>query len=175
MAVSCTEIVAMFSEPVAAPASELVSKVSPFGVVNSYGLFASMTTVRIEIEVQGSNDGKTWLTYPFRYKPGGLTKAPRWVAPHQPRLDWQMWFAALGNYRENPWFQNFVFRLLSSSPDVIHLLAGDPFRGARPRYVRALAYEYRFTNFREKAAEHTWWKRELKGVYLPPVSLRAPE
>jgi len=23
------------------------------------------------------------------------------VAPDQPRLDWQMWFAALRNYREN--------------------------------------------------------------------------
>jgi hypothetical protein len=123
-----------------------------------------MTTTRAEIVVEGSNDGATWREFEFRYKPGDVGQAPHWVAPHQPRLDWQMWFAALGNYRNNPWFVNFVFRLLEGSPEVIALLAHDPFPGAPPRYVRALVYDYTF-------GEETWWKRQPKGAYLPAVSL----
>jgi hypothetical protein len=99
-------------------------------------------------------------------------RAPRWVAPYQPRLDWQMWFAALGNYRENPWFSSFMVRLLAASPDVLRLLERDPLAGARPKYVRALAYEYRFTGIKERATSQMWWRRELKGSYFPQVSLR---
>ena len=133
-----------------------------------------MTTVRIEIEVQGSNDGNTWETYTFRYKPGNLRRAPRWVAPHQPRLDWQMWFAALGNYRENPWFSNFMYRLLTASPEVLGLLERDPFAGHPPRFVRALAFEYRFSDIHDREAAQMWWRREPKGIYFPPSSLRNP-
>ena len=96
MVASGAQLAAMFSVPTPAVVQELAAGLSPFGVVNSYGLFATMTTVRIEIEVQGSNDGETWQTYTFRYKPGDPGRAPPWVAPHQPRLDWQLWFAALG-------------------------------------------------------------------------------
>jgi predicted DCC family thiol-disulfide oxidoreductase YuxK len=172
--VSLTQLASMFSIRMPSLMQEAVAGVAPFGVVNSYGLFATMTTERIEIEVQGSNDGEEWRTYVFRYKPGEPARAPAWVAPYQPRLDWQMWFAALGNYRENPWFGNFLFRLLDASPDVLHLLQVDPFRGARPKYVRALAYEYRFRDMKDRAAPHTWWRRELKGSYFPASSLRKP-
>jgi lipase maturation factor 1 len=79
-------------------ALQLVNWQSPFMLVNSYGLFRVMTTSRIEIVVEGSNDGQTWHAYEFKYKPGNLARHPPWVAPYQPRLDWQMWFAALGNY-----------------------------------------------------------------------------
>jgi predicted DCC family thiol-disulfide oxidoreductase YuxK len=171
---SGVEIATMFSESVPAAGQSLVSGLAPFGVVNSYGLFASMTTVRMEIEVQGSNDGNTWETYTFRYKPGDPARAPRWVAPHQPRLDWQMWFAALGNYRENPWFSAFMYRLLSASPDVLGLLEKDPFAGHRPKYVRALAFEYRFSDIHYKDTAQLWWRREPKGMYFPPSSLRNP-
>ena len=174
LVVSGVEIVTMFSETVPAVGQALVSGLSPFGVVNSYGLFASMTTVRIEIEVQGSNDGNTWETYTFRYKPGDPSRAPRWVAPHQPRLDWQMWFAALGNYRDNPWFSNFMYRLLSASPDVLRLVEKDPFAGHRPKYVRALAFEYRFSDIHYKETTQMWWQKEPKGMYFPPSSLRNP-
>src|SRR5262249_2245619 len=85
---------------------------SPWEAVNSYGLFAVMTTTRPEIIVEGSDDGENWRPYEFRYKPGNLNRAPRWVQPHQPRLDWQMWFAALGNYQSNPWLVGFALRLL---------------------------------------------------------------
>lgn len=149
------------------------SRLAPFGVVNTYGLFASMTTMRMEIEVQGSMDGETWRTYSFRYKPGDIHRAPPWIAPFQPRLDWQMWFAALGNYQENPWFERFVAALLTPSPAVLRLMQFDPFSGHPPRYIRALAYEYRFTNFAEQRAGGAWWHRDLKGVYFPAVSLHS--
>jgi len=167
-----SQIAGMFTESQPALARELVARLSPFGVVNSYGLFATMTTVRIEIEVQGSNDGENWQTYGFAYKPGDPARAPRWVAPHQPRLDWQMWFAALSNYRENPWFNNFMARLLTASPDVLWLLEKDPFRGVAPKYVRATASEYRFSDEDHRRATGEWWVREPKGAYFPPVTLR---
>src|SRR5262249_31972210 len=99
-------------------------------------------------------------------------RAPPWVEPHQPRLDWQMWFAALGTYRRNPWFVNTCVRLLQGSGDVVNLFAANPFPAKPPRFVRALLYEYHFTTAAERAATGGWWKRELKGEYLPPISLR---
>jgi predicted DCC family thiol-disulfide oxidoreductase YuxK len=144
---------------------------SPLRTVNSYGLFAVMTTERREIIVEGSNDGIHWLAYEFKYKPGAVTRPPAFVAPHQPRLDWQMWFAALGNARQNPWFANFCGRLLQGSPEVLALLANNPFPGHPPRYVRAELYDYRFTSLAERHATGSWWKREFIGEYLPPLSL----
>jgi predicted DCC family thiol-disulfide oxidoreductase YuxK len=149
-----------------------VGQIAPFEIVNSYGLFAVMTTTRIEIVVEGSDDGQTWRAYQFKYKPGDPKLRPRWVAPHQPRLDWQMWFAALGNYRQNPWFTNFMARLMEGSPEVTALLATNPFPNAPPRYVRALAYDYRFTDAATRRATGDWWQRERKGLYFPEVSLR---
>src|SRR5262249_46832935 len=110
--------------------------------------------------------------YEFKYKPGDVRQAPRWVAPHQPRLDWQMWFAALGNYRGNPWFVNLVFRLLEGSRDVTDLLARNPFPNGPPRFIRALVYDYRFTDWQTGRSTGAWWKREPAGTYLPAVSLQ---
>ena len=85
-----------------------VAWIAPFRSVNTYGLFADMTESRPEIIVEGSNDRITWKPYQFRWKPGDLTVPPKWVAPHQPRLDWQMWFAALqGSYRNTPMVSEF--------------------------------------------------------------------
>jgi hypothetical protein len=158
--------------PLPAPARAFLDRLSPFGIVNSYGLFANITTTRPEIIIEGSNDGITWREYEFPDKPGRLTRRPGWVAPDQPRLDWQMWFAALGSYHENPFFVNLVQRLLEASPPVLSLLASSPFHGAPPRYVRALLYDYRFTNAAERRATGAWWKRRLLGAYFPAVSLR---
>ena len=131
-----------------------------------------MTTSRREIVVEGSDDGTKWLPYEFKYKPGDVRRRPAFVAPHQPRLDWQMWFAALGNARQNPWFMNFCERLLEGSPDVLSLLAGNPFPDHPPRYIRAGFYDYRLTNAAEHRATAAWWKREFIGEYLPPLSRR---
>lgn len=148
------------------PVESVLRFLSPFGIANSYGLFAVMTTARLEIVVQGSNDGVTWLDYEFKYKPGDVQRAPPWVAPYQPRLDWQMWFAALSNWRANPWFVNLLARLLQASPEVLNLLERNPFPGQPPRYVRAVVYDYRFAS-----GSSAWWMREFKGTYLRAISL----
>ncbi len=168
--ISGLELREMFSNTPAEP-NPIVRVVSPFDLVNTYGLFAVMTTSRPEIIVEGSNDGVTWLDYKFPFKPGDLNKPPRWVAPYQPRLDWQMWFAALSNYRNTPWFGNFMVRLLQGSPDVLGLLSGNPFRAAPPKYVRAELFDYSFTDFAERRATGNWWKRTPRGLYFPAISL----
>ena len=150
-----------------------VAWIRPFRSVNTYGLFADMTESRPEIIVEGSNDRITWETYDFRWKPSKLTSAPKWVAPHQPRLDWQMWFAALqGSYRNTPWFPHFIGALLQGKPEVLQLLAENPFPDTPPRYIRATLYDYHFTDIATKRSEGTWWYREQKGLYCPAVSLR---
>jgi predicted DCC family thiol-disulfide oxidoreductase YuxK len=171
--ISGSEMMDTFKQGTAVPsfARQLVSWQAPFDFANTYGLFAVMTTSRIEIVVEGSNDGQTWQAYDFKYKPGNLAHRPRWVAPYQPRLDWQMWFAALGSYRENPWFSNFMIRLLQGTPEVTGLLASNPFPGAPPRYVRAEAYDYHFTDFAHRRSTGDWWQGERKGLYFPEVSL----
>jgi lipase maturation factor 1 len=141
----------------------------PLRIVNSYGLFATMTTQRPEIIVEGSNDGMNWQAYEFRYKPGDPRRPPPVVAPHQPRLDWQMWFAALGTYQDNPWFTNFMVKLLEGEPDVLRLLRHNPFPSARPKYVRARSYLYHFS----RRGEAEWWRTEAREMYFPPASLKA--
>jgi predicted DCC family thiol-disulfide oxidoreductase YuxK len=147
-----------------------LATLAPFEIVNSYGLFAVMTTTRLEIVLEGSNDGQNWRAYEFKYKPGDVKRAPRWVAPHQPRLDWQMWFAALADYQQNPWLLRFMLRLLQDAPEATRLLASNPFRGAPPDYVRALVYEYRFTSWTERRATGAWWVREYRGEFLPALT-----
>jgi hypothetical protein len=158
--------------PWPAPLTSLTRAVAPLRSTNTYGLFAVMTTERDEIIVEGSEDGERWLPYEFKYKPGDLYRRPRFVEPHQPRLDWQMWFAALGTYRNSPWFVSFCERLLEGSPPVLALLRRNPFPHAPPRYVRALLYRYRFTTLAEHHATGAWWTRTLLGDYCPILSLR---
>jgi lipase maturation factor 1 len=148
------------------------SYLEPFRIVNGYGLFRVMTRQRPEIQVEGSADGIDWAVYDFKWKPGDVNRAPGWCAPHQPRLDWQMWFAALGTYRHNLWFIRFAECLLRNNPEVVRLLARNPFPHEPPRYIRATVYEYRFTSWSEHKATDTWWKRDEGREYLPPVSLR---
>src|SRR5215475_8404811 len=170
--VSGFEMMGTFSGVHWMPAKKLVAAIAPFEIVNTYGLFAVMTTTRPEIIIEGSCDGETWLPYEFKYKPGRLDGPPTWVAPHQPRLDWQMWFAALGTYRSNPWILQFMARLLEGSPEVSNLLRNNPFPKAPPRYLRANLYEYHFTDPDQKGKIGNSWRRELKGEYVPAISLR---
>ena len=154
------------------PLVALYSAVEPFRIANGYGLFRVMTKERAEIVIEGSADGRDWIPYEFKWKPGDLKRAPGWIAPHQPRVDWQMWFAALGTYRQNPWFGRFVLQLLKNSPAVTGLLERNPFPDMPPRYIRAVLYDYRFTTWDERRATGAWWKREDRGIYLPRVSLQ---
>jgi predicted DCC family thiol-disulfide oxidoreductase YuxK len=154
------------------PVAALYGVISPFHSLNPYGLFADMTTERPEIVVEGSDDGTTWKPYEFRWKPGDPTRRPGFVQPHQPRLDWQMWFAALSTCRRTPWFVEFLGRLLQGSPEVLALLDHNPFPDRPPRQVRALLYEYRFTDLATRRATGAWWRRELKGLYCPVLTRR---
>jgi hypothetical protein len=152
-------------------ADALERLVSPLMIVNPYGLFAVMTTSRPEIVIEGSPDGQAWREYVFRFKPGPLARRARWSIPHQPRLDWHMWFAALGNRTDNPWFEGLMRRLLEGSPPVLALFEADPFPDRPPKYVRALLYDYRFADSNTRAATGQWWVRQLAGLYFPEVSL----
>jgi len=152
------------------PVVFLARAVAPFRAVNTYGLFAVMTTSRPEIVLEGSDDGVAWTPYEFRWKPGDVRRKPRFVAPHQPRLDWQMWFAALGSAEQSPWLLGLVARLLEGSPPVVGLFEKTPFPDHPPRYVRALLYDYHFTDFAGRRETGAWWRREETGVYLPVIS-----
>ncbi len=153
-------------------AFQMLTDLQPLRISNWYGLFANMTTSRHEIVIEGSNDGETWLDYEFKYKPGDLRRAPCWVQPFQPRLDWQMWFAALGDYRSSPWFSQLMLHLLEGSPHVLDLFERNPFPHAPPKYVRAVIYDYQFTTWSERRLRGDWWSRRLLGDYFPAVSLR---
>jgi len=161
-------------KPLARPPRVLANvyeRLEAFRIVNGYGLFRVMTKDRCEIVLEGSTDGIDWLPYEFKWKPGDVKRAPGWCAPHQPRLDWQMWFAALETPQENPWLIALVFRLLQDSRDVSGLLRRNPFPDKPPRYIRAMFYRYRFTTVDERHQIGAWWKREELREYLPALSL----
>ena len=158
--------------PWPAALERLHAAVGPFRSINGYGLFAVMTRTRPEILIEGSRDGQTWTAYAFRWKPGDPARRPRCVAPHQPRLDWQMWFAALGDYRGNPWLIQFMARLLEGAPPVLDLLADNPFPDDPPRYIRATAWDYRFSTPTERAVTGAWWVRESPRAYTPVLVRR---
>lgn len=139
---------------------------------NNYGLFAVMTRPRPELVFEGSDDGRAWRAYEFPHKPGDLSRRPTWVAPHQPRLDWQLWFAALGNLQQNPWCLALAEHLLRGTPEVLALLERNPFPQKPPRYVRIVRYEYHFTDAAARARTGQWWRRAPLDIYLPPASLR---
>ena len=150
-----------------------VQALEPFRIANSYGLFAVMTHERYEIEFQGSLDGKTWVAYPFRYKPQAINEAPGIYAPYQPRFEWNLWFASLG-----PWQQSrFVIwteeRLLKNEPDVLALFASNPFASAPPREVRTIKYQYWFTGMRTKRETGNWWRREEVEQFAPALEREA--
>jgi len=159
--------------PAAAVIGPMAALVSPFRSINGYGLFAVMTQTRDEIVVEGSNDRVTWQPYELKDKPGDLARRPPWVAPHQPRLDWQMWFAALDQFDTQPWLQGFLSRLLQGSPDVLRLIAVDPFNGTPPRYVRCQIYRYHFSSVSARRSNGVVWTRERLGDYSPIVTLEA--
>ncbi|HMP89013.1 MAG TPA: lipase maturation factor family protein [Kiritimatiellia bacterium] len=155
-----------------APVITFVQQFAPFRSVNNYGLFAAMTKSRPEIVVEGSRDGQNWIAYEFKWKPGDVHRTPIFVAPHMPRLDWQMWFAALGNYQHNPWFMNFLVRLLEGEPSVLKLLETNPFPEEPPRMIRAVLYDYSFATREQNKDEYLWWNRNLKGLYCPTLTRR---
>ena len=151
-----------------------VAALEPFRIANQYGLFAVMTRGRYEIEFQGSNEGQSWVAYPFRYKPQDLDQPPGVYAPYQPRLDWNLWFASLGMWREYPIVPNTEVRLLQNDKDVLALFAANPFPKAPPEQIRAVLWQYWFTTMAEKRATGRWWRRQFRGLYAPTLE-REPD
>ncbi|MBV8894922.1 MAG: lipase maturation factor family protein, partial [Acidobacteriaceae bacterium] len=164
------QLLEMFTPAAARLARPAFAFIQPFEIVNPYGLFATMTTTRPELTIEGSNDQVGWREYSFRYKPGELHRGLPQIAPYQPRLDWQMWFAALGDIQENRWVDNLLYRILTGEPSVTTLLDSPPFP-TPPRYIRVLIYDYNFTTPSERARTGAVWKRDLRGTWFGPVSL----
>ncbi len=146
-----------------------VSALEPLRIANRYGLFAMMTRGRYEIEFQGSDDGQTWAVYPFRFKPQDPSKAPGIYAPYQPRFDWNLWFASLSSWRQEPIVVRTERSLLRGDADVLLLFAGNPFPHAAPKQVRAVVWQYWFTTPTEKRSQGLWWRRQLLGLYAPTL------
>jgi lipase maturation factor 1 len=146
-----------------------VEALEPFRIANRYGLFAVMTRGRYEIEFQGSADGQTWLIYPFRFKPQDPAKPPGIYAPYQPRFDWNLWFASLSSWRQEPIVPRTEQSLLRGDTDVLLLFAGNPFPHAPPRQMRAVIWQYWFTTLAEKRSQGLWWRRQQLGLYAPTL------
>ncbi|MGE5206765.1 MAG: lipase maturation factor family protein [Chlamydiota bacterium] len=151
-----------------------VAALEPYRIANRYGLFAVMTRARYEIEFQGSYDGKTWQAYPFRYKPQDPANPPGIYAPYQPRFDWNLWFASLDNWRNNPWVVHTEELLLINDPEVLTLFAGNPFAEKAPTQVRAVLWQYWFTDMATKRQQGLWWRRQELGLYAPAL-IRQPD
>jgi hypothetical protein len=139
-------------------------------LVNTYGAFGSITRLRHEVVIEGSDDGRTWLPYEFKGKPGDPRRLPRQWAPYHLRLDWLMWFAALNAGYARPWMTPLLRKLLAGDRDTLRLLRGNPFPDRPPAQVRAMLYRYRFTTRDERRADGAWWHRELVGGYHRPLS-----
>ena len=146
-----------------------IRALEPFRFANEFGLFAVMTRDRYEIEFQGSNDGQTWTPYPFRYKPQALDAAPKIYAPYQPRFDWNLWFASLGKWRQYPFVVQVEERLLAGEPDVLALFADNPFSGHPPQQIRAVLWQYWFSDSTAQRQQGLWWRRERIGLYAPTL------
>ncbi len=149
------------------------SAVASYRSINSYGLFATMTTSRLELTIEGSYDGTTWQPYIFRWKPNTIEDGLPVVAPHMPRVDWQLWFAALTPPQSpsNRWLQRLCAQLLLGNKDVLGLLAENPFAKSPPRWIRIRATEFTFTNFTERREDGTVWKEGRTRLYWPPMQL----
>lgn len=143
----------------------------PLLLVNSYGLFAVMTTKRIELVVEGSEDGEQWLPYEFKYKPGSVCRTPPFIPGHMPRLDWMMWFLPFRDFPNVPtWPIRFLEQVMKSNQKVLQLLDKVPFPlDAPPKYLRVQAYDYTFTSREELRKSGQWWRRTLKGKFIPFV------
>lgn len=145
--------------------------VGPFRSFNVYGLFAYMTVERPELVIEGSDDAREWREYALPYKPGDLSRRPGWVAPFQPRLDWQLWFAALETPDSNYWVGTLCEKILEGDRAVLGLFSGNPFPDRPPRYMRVVRYRYQFTSEDERVRTGNWWRREPIDFYIPAVTL----
>jgi lipase maturation factor 1 len=163
------EMLATAGRPESRWMSTLLAPVAPFSSFNGYGLFRVMTTERPEIVIERSDDGETWTEIAFPYKPGDVMRAPPFVAPHMPRLDWQMWFAALDPRSATGWLVPFLERILEGKGPAAALVSIE--RDDAPRFVRLAYYRYHFSNASLHRATGAWWTREFVDYLTQPLSL----
>jgi len=150
---------------------------NPLDLVNTYGAFGTVGRERLNVVFEGTDAGEPgahalWKAYPYRALPVALDRRPPQIAPYQPRLDWQMWFAAMSTPYQYPWTLHLVWKLLNNDPGALSLFGGNPFPGKPPRYVRAVLYRYEFA--RSGNPEGNWRQREELGLWLPPLSADDP-
>lgn len=155
------------------PLAEIRRSVQAFGVGAVYHVFPTVQTERHELVIQGSEDGERWQAYQFRYKPQALDHRPPFIVPHQPRLDWLLWFAPTQHPLHMQWFGQLMERLHQASPEVLSLFEIAPFGDRPPPYLRVLVYRYHFTTAEERRRSRHWWKREYLGLF-PVVPPRHP-
>ena len=144
-------------------------------LVNTYGAFGSVGRERAQLVIEGTEDAVVtpetrWTAYQPRCQPADPARRPCWMSPYHRRLDWLLWFAAMGTPREYPWMVHLVAKLLEGDRDVVGLFAWDPFAGAPPRHVRVDLYRYRLA----RPDAPVWWERTRVGEWLPPLSLDDP-
>jgi hypothetical protein len=168
----CATIVAFVDEVSSSPLALPARVLAPFRIANAYGLFANMTEARYEIEFQGSRDGRTWIAYPFRYKPQDPFERPGIYAPYQPRFDWNLWFASLGPWEQSSWVVLAQQRLLENSPSVLRLFRSNPFGDRPPTLVRTVLWQYWFTDLETKRRTGAWWRRTELGPFTGVVGTR---
>jgi hypothetical protein len=150
----------------------LLRYTDPFRSINGYGLFRAMTVQRGEIVVEVSADGERWTEVPFRWKPGDPGRRPRFTGPHMPRLDWQMWFAALDPERATQWLVSLARALLQGEATVLDLLDRRALPDEPVRQVRFRYYDYRFATPAERRSSSAWWVRSLQGeLFARPIAL----
>lgn len=143
----------------------------PFCVLNSYGLFAVMTTQRLEVSIEASSDGENWTPYEFKYKPGDVHRRPPFILGHMPRLDWRMWFLPFSRFPNIPtWFIQFLEQIRKGNPATLHLLEKSPFPpNYQVPYLRVTLYDYKFSSPEELKSTRSYWTRTPKGMFLPFV------
>jgi hypothetical protein len=142
-------------------------------LANAYGAFGHITRRRNEVVIEGTDDddpglGARWREYEFKGKPGDPGRMPRQFAPYHLRLDWLMWFLALGSPGYD-WFVPLLQRLLAADRRTLRLLRVDPFGGQPPRWVRARLFRYRYSSRAERRSTGLWWIREPVGDFVPPM------
>ncbi len=165
-------VAALYPAAAGSPLVRAVAEaVGPLRSFNDYGLFAVMTVERPELVIEGSDDARDWREYALPSKPGDLSRRPGWVAPYQPRLDWQLWFAALGPPDSSPWVGTVCEKILEGDRAVLGLFSRNPFPERPPRYMRVVRYRYEFTDEDERARTGNWWRREPIDFYIPAVTL----
>lgn len=159
------------------PAQVMNTSFDPLDLVNTYGAFGSVGRVRYNVVFEGTDSASPdnnakWREYPYRALPVALDKRPVQIAPYQPRLDWEMWFAAMATPQDYPWTFHLVWKLLHNDPGALSLFAANPFPGKPPRYIRAVLYTYSFA--RPGNPQRRWWNRQKQGLWLPPLSANDP-